>query len=267
MQEIEMNRSILLIAGLCSIGLATTSATASAADGDSAIRWSTGIEYSSGRYGGTDDIEDLYVPLTARLSTGRLALELTVPYLSVTAPTGSTVTEPGNEPVPGSGPTTTESGLGDIIAGVTLYDVVYSDELGVALDLTGKVKLGTADEAKGLGTGEQDFTLRADLYKFFEQFTLMGSAGYKYRGDPADLDLENVLIGSFGGAYSVSDDTSVGLIYDYRESALADGDAVSELSAFWSNRWNDRWYMQVYAFSGFSDSSADWGAGLLFEFS
>ena len=262
-----MNRLVLGAAGLFGVALATLGATALAEEGDSVISWATGVEYSSGTYGGTEDIEDLYVPLSARLSTDRLAFEVTVPYLSVTAPSGTTLTEPGDEPISGSGPTATESGLGDVIAGVTLYDVYYSDRLGVALDLTGKIKFGTADETRGLGTGEQDLTLRADLYKFFQQLTLMGSAGYKYRGDPADLDLENVFLGTIGGAFSASDDARVGVMYDYREPALADADAVSVLSVFLSRSWGDAWHMQFYAFTGFSDSSADWGAGILFEIS
>ncbi|MGI9235279.1 MAG: hypothetical protein ACR2RD_16730 [Woeseiaceae bacterium] len=262
-----MNRLALCAAPLFGIALVAMSATAQAEEGASVISWSTGFEYSSGKYGGTEEIEDLYVPLTARLSTSRLSFELTVPYLSVTAPSGTTVTEPGNEPVSGSGPTATESGLGDVIAGVTLYDVFYSDALGMALDLTGKVKFGTADEMKGLGTGEQDFAVRADMYKFYEQFTLMGSAGYKFRGDPADIDLENVFLGSVGAAVSLSEKSRIGLMYDYRKSALADGDAISEVSAFLSRSLNDTWYMQIYAFSGFSDSSADWGAGIMFEIS
>ena len=260
-----MDRRVLRAAGLFGVVMATLSMNALAEEGVSAVSWSTGIEYSSGTYGGTDDIEDLYVPLMARVSGDRLAFELTVPYLSVTAPAGTTVTEPGNEPVTGSGPTVTESGLGDIIAGVTLYDVLYSDKLGLALDLTGKVKFGTADEAKGLGTGEQDFTLRADLYKFYDELTLLASLGYKFRGDPADLDLENVVLGSIGGSLSVSEDARIGMIYDYRESALVDGEAVSEVSAFVSRKLNERWYLQLYVFSGFSDSSADWGAGFSIE--
>lgn len=262
-----MNRLVSRAAGLIGVALFATGANAQAEEGRSAISWATGIEYTSGTYGGTEEIEDLYVPLIARYSQDRVAFELTVPYLSVTAPTGTTITDPGNEPVPGTGPIVTESGIGDIIAGVTLYDVFYSDRLGLAVDLTGKIKFGTADEAKGLGTGEQDFTLRADLYKYFEQLTVLGSAGYTYRGDPSDLDLDNVFLGSIGGAVSVSDKSRFGLIYDYRESSLADGDAISELSAFVSHDWNDSWHMQFYAFSGFSDSSADWGLGILFEIS
>ncbi|MGB5722329.1 MAG: hypothetical protein WBM34_16680 [Woeseiaceae bacterium] len=262
-----MSGLTLRAAGLFGIVFIAMSTNAQAEDEVSAISWSTGIEYSTGTYGGTEDIEDTYVPVTVRIRTERAAFELTVPYLSVTAPAGTTITDPGNQPVPGSGPTVTESGMGDIIAGATLYDVLYSDALGMALDLTGKIKFGTADKDKGLGTGEQDFTVRADVYKFFEQFTLMGSAGYKFRGDPADVDLDNVILGSIGGALTVTDDTRIGLMFDYRESAIAESDDVSELSAFLAHNWNDTWHMQLYAFSGFTDSSADWGVGILFEIS
>lgn len=260
-----MSRLAVYAAGL--IVLASMSAMAQAEDGFSAVSWSTGIEYSSGTYGGTEDIEDTYVPITVRFTSERMAFELTVPYLSVTGPAGTTVTDPADDPVAGSGPTITQSGLGDIIVGATLYDVFYSDELGMALDLTGKMKIGTADEARGLGTGEQDFTVRADVYKFYEQFTLMASAGYKFRGDPEYLDLDDVILAAIGGALTVSDDTSVGLTYDYRESAIPESDDISELSAFWAHSWNDTWHMQLYAFAGFSDSSADWGLGVLFEIS
>ena len=121
--------------------IALAFALASAGAAAQSMTWSTGLEYSSGDYGGTEDIEDLYVPVTGRLNLDRVSLELTVPYLSVRAPAGTTVTDPGGEPIPGTGETVTESGIGDVIAGMTIYDVVYLDNLDFALDLTGKVKI------------------------------------------------------------------------------------------------------------------------------
>ena len=260
-----MKRRMHGAVSLLGIVFAIASGNAVAGDDSPTISWSTGLEYSSGTYGGTEDIEDLYLPLKGRLKFDRVSFDLTVPYLSVRAPAFTTVTEPGGETVPGSGEIVTETGLGDVIAGITIYDVAYSEDLGIALDLAGKIKFGTADETKGLGTGEQDFTIRADLYKFYEQFTLLTSAGYKFRGDPADIDLDNVLLGSFGGVYMPNENTSLGLIYDYRESALIDSDAISELCAFAARQIDDRWIVQFYAFTGFSDSSADWGAGIQIE--
>jgi hypothetical protein len=260
-----MNRRTQSAFKILGVVLALANASVAAGDEQASLTWTTGMEFSSGKYGGAEVIEDLYVPITARLDYQRFTFELTVPYLSVRAPSGSTITEPGGEPVAGSGELSTESGLGDVIAGVTVYDVFYSDDLGVALDVTGKIKFGTADEVKGLGTGGQDYTVRADLFKFYEHFTLLGSAGYKFRGDTADLDLEDVFIGSLGGVYTLNEKRRFGLMYDYRESALIDGDAISELSAFTASRINDSLQIQFYAFTGFSDSSADWGAGFLLQ--
>lgn len=258
-----MNTSKLAAALVAAAFFLLTSIGVAADDNVPNITWSSGLEYSSGTYGGDADIEDLYLPLTMGLNFERMSLDLTVPYLSVRAPGGTTVTGPGGEPVPGSGQTVTEGGLGDVIAGITIYDVMYSNDLGLALDVTGRVKFGTADVDKGLGTGETDFTLRADLYKYLEQFTLLGSVGYKFRGDPADIDLEDVLVGSLGAIYHASDTRSLGVIFDYRESAIAYNDAVSELSAFVSQEFSDTWSVQFYVFTGFTDSSSDWGGGLL----
>ena len=176
---------------------------AAAEEGGPIFSLSTGIDFATGTYGGDVDIEDTYIPLSATVDYGRVAFRLTVPYLSVTAPEG-TVFDPDGIPLPGSGDLATESGLGDIIGSVTLFDVINNRELGFAMDLTGKVKFGTADEDKGLGTGETDYSVQADLYKFMGDFTLIGSLGYKYRGDPVGIDLDNVLMASAGGVYKFS---------------------------------------------------------------
>lgn len=246
---------------LIALALALASAGAAA----QSMTWSTGLEYTSGDYGGTEDIEDLYVPVAGRLDLERVSLELTVPYLSVRAPEGTTVTDPDSEPLPGSGQRVTESGIGDVIAGMTIYDVVYLDNLDFALDLTGKVKFGTADENRGLGTGENDYTLRTDLYRFVGQFTWVGSLGYKFRGDPPGVDLDNAWLGSIGGMYAPDDRYRFGVFYDYRNSALADSDALSEVSAFATRRVGDRFTLHFYALAGFSDSSPDWGVGVLLQ--
>lgn len=262
-----MNKSKPAAALMAAAFLPLASAGVCADDNVVSTTWSTGMEYSSGTYGGDTDIEDFYVPVTLGLNFERVSLDLTVPYLSVRAPEGTIVTDPGGDPVPGSGDTVTESGLGDVIAGITVYDVMYSHDLGLALDLTGKIKFGTADEDKGLGTGEQDFTVRADLYKFLEQFTLLGSLGYKFRGDTETVPVDDVVIGSIGGIYHLSDRKSLGLLLDYREAAYEDGDDVTELSAFLSQELNDSWSLQLYIFTGFTDSSSDWGGGILLSIS
>jgi hypothetical protein len=244
------------------LGLVLACASSLAQAGDPEISLSTGLEYSTGSYGGEDDIEEMYVPVTGFIYFDRVALSINVPYLSVRAPSGTSVTDPGGEPVLGSGEITTESGLGDVVVGMTVFDVFSNYERGIALDLTGKVKFGTADPDKGLGTGEMDYLVRADLYKFFNRFMLMGSGGYRVRSDPAGVDLENGLLGSVGASYALGDTSSIGLLYDYREASLQDSDALSEMTLYSTHGLSESWRLQLYAFAGFSDSSPDWGAGV-----
>ena len=57
-----MNRRMHGAVSLLGIVFAISSGGAVADDGNPAISWSTGLEYSSGTYGGAADIEDLYIP-------------------------------------------------------------------------------------------------------------------------------------------------------------------------------------------------------------
>jgi hypothetical protein len=249
----------ILVASIMLAGTATM-----AQDEGARLTLSTGMDYTTGRYGGDADIDDLYVPVTGTFSNGRYAARLTIPYLSVDAPAG-TVIDPGGQPLPGSGEMTTASGLGDVSASVTALNIVNNRRLGLAMDLTAKVKFGTADENVGLGTGENDYTLQAEFYKFADALTLLSTIGYKLRGDPQGIDLEDVWMASIGGAYRVSSTSRVGLGFDYRQSALTGSESIRELSGFISRHINDSWALQVYAFTGFSDSSPDLGAGILLK--
>lgn len=255
------------VAAAVTLGLAVVFASVAATvrAAEPRLKLSTGVDYASGDYTGDDDIEDIYIPVTATLTSGRLGFRLTVPYLYVSAPTGTVITDAGGQLIAGTGDTETESGLGDVIGGVTLYDLVNNIELGVAMDITAKVKFGTADEDKGLGTGENDYSLQADFYKFFDRVILLGSAGYKFRGDPSGLDLEDVWFASTGGIYKFNRAMRSGIVYSYRESAFDVGDAVQEVTGFVSLRLSDAWRVQLHGLAGLSDSSPDWGTGMLLK--
>jgi hypothetical protein len=224
-----------------------------------------GAEYTTGDYGGDESVDEFYLPVTATLDFARVALRLTVPFLSVRAPELTAITGPDGQPVIGEGPTETESGLGDVLASVTVFDVLSAGGGDVALDLTGKVKFGTADEEKGLGTGEQDYSLQADLFRFFDKVTLMGTVGYSFRGDPEGYDLDNTVFASVGASYLVTDRSRVGAFFDFRDASVPDTDSIQELSAWVSTRVGERGHVQFYALAGFGDSSPDWGAGLSFS--
>jgi Putative MetA-pathway of phenol degradation len=217
-----------------------------------------GLEYSRGDYGGTEALSDMYSPVTVRYTRERLGLRLTVPYLRVEFP----VLDTNGDPL--SGRTRTEGGLGDVILGATLYDVFDSPGRGIAFDFTGKVKLATADADKSLGTGERDYSLQGDLYKFLPRTTLIATLGYKIRGHPTGVTLEDAWYAALGASRRFSSGTRAGLVVDYREPAIASNESIVETTAFVSRRINARWWIQAHVLHGAGSSSPNWGSGVSF---
>ncbi len=221
------------------------------------LKLTTGAEYTSGDYGGTQSIDEWYIPFTARYIVDNYVFRLTVPFLSVTAPEG-TIVSGGTDVIPGTGERTTETGVGDVIACMTYRDLLNSETSSdMALDLTAKIKFATADEDKGLGTGENDYTVQTELYKFFNRFTSYGILGYKFRGDPPGVDLQDSLRAIVGGYYRLSPSLKAGLDYYYQQASYSDLDDQKELSAFLGYKMSDSQYLSGYLIQGFGDGSPD----------
>jgi hypothetical protein len=228
------------------------------ADAQGLFSLGIGAEYGSGRYGGSERLTDRRLSFTGVYETRRFAYRLTVPYVEVEFP--ALVTGGANEAA-NAPSTVTESGLGDLIAAVTMYDVYRSPSGEFALDVTGKVKLATADETRGLGTGEHDFSLEAGLYRFFDRWIAVAGAGYTVRGEPAGFRLDNTWSVSAGTVISPSPRLRTGAFLDYRQASLRESAPVREATAFLSLRMRELWWGQVYALRGLSDSSPDWAIG------
>ena len=238
----NIRRTALVLCGL----LAAPAALAQA-DAYPRLSVSTGASISEGSYGTDATIRDTYVPLGFTAVFERVAFGITVPYLSV-----DTTSE---------GVTTTEKGLGDISASLTAFDVLYSDRYDLALDVTGAVKFGSADRDKGLGTGENDATLYLDGYKFYDSVTLFGSLGYRWRGEPPEVSLDDVLLATVGLTYTTTGGHSLGAMANYRQSSIPEFDDIQELQGYFVVPLGDALDLEIYAFTGFTDSSPDWGAG------
>ncbi|MFU8822333.1 MAG: transporter [Gammaproteobacteria bacterium] len=258
-------------AGALSLAIITALAAAAApaeepasVSSTSSFQVSVGTEFATGEYGGDRSVDELYIPLTGWYHTDRISLRLTVPYLRVDGPAGTIIEGPGGQPIPGDGPDVTESGLGDVVLGMTLYDAWKSRDGNFLLDLGGSVKLGTADEDKGLGTGQTDFTLQADLVRFLPGFTAIGSVGYVFRGDPDDFALDDGLIATVGGvANNGPGGMRVGAFLDYRQAGYEFND--DRLEALGMLGWRMQgWGAYLTASVGLSDSAPDWGVGLTF---
>lgn len=250
------------VATLLVISLALPSTVWSA---DPRFSLAVGAEYTTGDYGGDQSVEESYVPVTAVLDVERVSFRLTVPYLSVRAPELTYLDGPDGQPIVGSGPIVTNDGIGDVQAAVTVYDVLRAGDGSAALDLTGKVKFGTADVDAGLGTGEQDYSVQADMFRFFSRFTAMGTLGYSLRGDPEGYDLNDTFYASLGGSYAATSRVQVGGFFDFREASLQGTDDIQELSGWVATQVGDQGRLDVYVLTGFGDSSPEWGAGISYR--
>ena len=221
----------------------------------------SGVDYSSGKYGSQDRTDITSVPVIGKYEVDSWVFKLTVPYVSITGP-GNVSPGIGKFKNSTTMKRSTESGLGDIVAAAT-YNVYNGGNGGPAIDVTGKVKFGTADDKKGLGTGENDYIGQVDLYQSFGDFTALGTIGYRVYGDTSAARLDNVFFGSVGGSYKIASGTSAGVIYDYRPAITSNGSAVSEATAFVNHKISDNWKAQAYLVKGFANGSPDYGVGAL----
>jgi hypothetical protein len=243
-----------------------SAATSAAVAADGLTTLSTGVDYTTGKYGLSDSTDILYVPFTGKYEIGPWTAKLVVPWIHITGP-ANVVGAPGDTVVVGGNTgRRTESGLGDVVAS-TFYNVLNERSSPFGLDLGGKIKFGTADENRGLGTGKNDYSVQADAFKPIGALTPFGSLGYRWYGDPAGINFKNVFYWSVGTSYKLSQPTSVGVAYDFRPAIVDNGNHVSEATFFVSQKLSQDWKVQMYGVKGFSTGSPEWGLGAVLAYS
>ncbi|HEX6689628.1 MAG TPA: hypothetical protein VF110_00600 [Burkholderiales bacterium] len=244
-------RKLAALAALC-----LSAAGAAAQEGTFTL--GAGLHYSEGDYGTPDDTKITSFQLTGRYDRERWIYKLTVPYLHVS---GGQNVVPGIGAVDRSRGTSSASGLGDVVAAAT-WNAHYDSTSMFGIDLTGKIKFGTADEREGLGTGENDFSFGADAYKSIDRMTLFGGLGYTIFGDPPGFQLNNGFFWSVGASWKLPPRESVGLSLDGRQEIAPGSGDQRELVGFWSRALDGAWKAQAYFLVGLANGSPDWGGGL-----
>lgn len=226
---------------------------------DDVLTLGGGFHHSSGDYGTSTTTTITSLAATARYDSGFWTYRASVPWLMVR---GDTSVVPGVGRVRGAtNERSSESGLGDVVVSAT-RNVFYDRGTTLGLDVTGKVKLPTADENKGLGTGEPDFSVLADFYRTFERVTGFGGVGYHVLGDPPGTPLRNVWSATLGATYRIDERDTAGVSLDGRQRVAPGTSPQREVMAFLIRRLDGNWKAQAYALLGLADGSPDWGAGL-----
>lgn len=233
-------RLICLFVG-CILLLASTTL---AAGGRSYLDFSAG--FMSGDFG-TPTSSRLYA-LTPTL--GYVALRhdfsVTAPYLSLTNKT--------------SGVSSTERGLGDII--VRAGAVLFPENAG-GFSVNGSVtaKLPTADENKGLGTGETDYAAFATISQRLQAFKLSVTAGYLKSGDPPGLDYHDSFSYGFGLSRRFARTTVYGS-YDHRQAVISGFKDPQEVGAGFFHILSIDYALKGHLFVGLNNGGPAGGGSL-----
>lgn len=215
------------------------------------------LVYLEGDYGLDTDTEIWAALVTAEYDAARWRVAGTVPFLTVEGP--AIVTGAGSAVAPR--PTTErETGFGDITAEATWK--LLPSHAPQSLDLTGRVKFPTADEDRGLGTGEFDYYVQLDTRRVVGGFSLFANVGWQFLGDPSAYELEDGPYATLGAARPIDADTTLGASLSWR-SATSDGtDDACEAVFFASRQLTAEWRLLGLGIVGFTDASPDFGAGL-----
>jgi len=159
-----------------------------------------------------------------------------------------------------------QSGIGDLIMGVAYVFYPEASSSLPAVELSGKIKFGTASRDKGLGTGENDYTLQADISKAFGAFYPFAGVGYRFVGNPPGSDLRDKWLAYAGVSTRISSKLSLGVAYDWSQSTVRTRSDAHELSPFASFKLSRSFAIDPYGVIGLSDNSPDWGLGIQLRF-
>ncbi|WP_295802042.1 hypothetical protein [uncultured Microbulbifer sp.] len=261
----QLAGAILIASGLSVSGVA-------AAD---EWKYSLGTDISSGAYGDSEDTEIVSTPFTVSYSpSASWTFKASLPWTSIEGPggvvpggDGGIVIGPGNGRGNGNGGNQTgdevviteESGLGDLwLTGTYSLQPIAQQYF---VDLSAKYKLPVADEDKGLGTGEADYTLQAEVFTVVDNFTPFVTVARKYKGDLPETELRDVWYTSVGSGYRLSEIASVGASLDYQQAATAESDAQTEIFGYYSHKLSNQWTGMLYGYLGLADGSPDQGFG------
>lgn len=216
--------------------------------------------FFTGDFGGNGNTDLYFVPLIFTARGYRNDFRITVPYLSIKS--DDLVAIVGGQVIPIGMGSTTESGLGDI---VVRDDYFYFLGGGRRpwLYATARLKFPTADETKGLGSGEFDYGPGAGFIQpLGNRWNVLGEAIYMVRGDPPGLDFQNTLWLFIGGEARLSESDRLSLFYDRRESVIPGKKETADLILGYSHKLSDTLMLRSFATVGLTEPAEDYGFGL-----
>jgi hypothetical protein len=224
-----------------------------------------GPSYDQGDFGTSQMTRTFFFPVTLRYLGERFDVGVTGSFVRLEAPRDVAVVE-GAPTQTGEdrGGTRTTSGLGDTILNGRWFALddpgPGSWRPGLAASL--KLKLPTADEDEGLGTGELDGGFGVEFDKTLGRFIVFGDASFTFMGDPPHQNFRDRPAASLGVGYRVSATLTVIALVDWRGALVAGRSDPVELVGLVSFKLTPLVSLSPNAFVGLTDASPDFGIGL-----
>jgi hypothetical protein len=227
------------------------------------VSLTTGIDYSSGKYGGPISTDILVVPASLRLTSGRWRFSATLPYLRIVGAQSVVAGDGGPVVIDPNTPRVRRDGVGDLSLASTY--AIPEDAFGLGIELTGRVKVPTASRSRGLGTGKTDFAVSAELSKTFGTITPFVEGGYRWIGSPSGVSLRNAPFASAGASMAFGKLVAIAS-YDYRGRTSDVSRSSKELFGALSGPLSRKVNWTFYGSAGLSSGAPDAGVGLMLSY-
>jgi hypothetical protein len=129
------------------------------------------------------------------------------------------------------------------------------------MDITARIKVGTADSDKGLGSGRNDYAIQWSGFREGSQWGVFGTLGYKWLGAPEGVTLRNVQFATAGVSYRANKNSRFEMSLETATASRSGSSIPLELILDYRHTFSDRFRLNVYALRGFSSASPDLGFG------
>ena len=264
------NRKYLqLLAVVCLIVLAGAAGAAERSDVGLATTegysLTTGLEYASGDYGTSANTDVWQVPVGLGYVRDRFSAGISTAYLNAKSSGTILVTSVSHMTSVSGANVKSASGIGDINMYAS-YQLPQAKGEDITYHVTGRIKLGIADEKKGLGTGENDFAIEGGFLVPYQKVFVFGNLGYQVTGDSATVNYDDVLYMNAGATYPMQPDRSIGLMLELSQAATPGFDGPAALTLFVNQALEKQRSLYAYVLLGLSDGSPDSGIGVNLTF-
>jgi hypothetical protein len=151
----------------------------------------------------------------------------------------------------------TTAGLGDIILRGRYYIVEEKDYVPL-IALTARMKLPTANEKLGLGTGAFDHGYGVEMSEMIgDKWIAFLDGGYNFIGDPDGLELRNQHWYDVGAGYYVTKDLLTSVYFDEYRSLVSGLQNIRDVFFAMNYRASSAWRFNGGVALGLSDGAPD----------